>query len=472
MTTLRKDPSPADSDFVSSPVKIGTDEYNNIIDRVGGETALTAGKIVATDVNGNIEVTTVEKFQLENLVGDTADTVLIWNQTEGNPEYALVADANIDTNAGIEASKLEAGTKGDVLVSNGTNFVKLGVGANDQVIQADSSQANGVKWAAVSVGSAAVAGNYGELLTKDGSTAQSSIGTGYTKITGFATEGISNNTTLSAANDTITIDESGKYRVTFNISFSGTINTDFIMALFIDGIEQNYACERAIGASGDIGNASFMAIVDLTATEVLDIRVKADGTSKSITPTQMSLAVSSVGGGAQHTLLDSSVITDANNDTIARGDIVIANSTPKWSGLTIGAAGTMLKSDGTDPSWVAQEAQLPFVIDGGGDAITTGEKGNIIVPFNCTITEVTMLADQSGSIVVDIWKDTYANYPPTNADSITASAVPTISTAVKSQDQTLTGWTTSLSKGDILRYNVDSVTTITRVGVYLQVTRT
>ena len=81
------------------------------------------------------------------------------------------------------------------------------------------------------------------------------------------------------------------------------------------------------------------------------------------------------------------------------------------------------------------------------------------------------LADVSGSAVVDIWKDTYANYPPLNADSITASAVPTISTAVKSQDATLTGWTTSIVAGDILAFNVDSVTTIKQLTVSLKCTK-
>ncbi len=115
---------------------------------------------------------------------------------------------------------------------------------------------------------------------------------------------------------------------------------------------------------------------------------------------------------------------------------------------------------------------INFIIDGGGDAITTGIKGDVEVPFACTITQVTMLADQSGSIVVDIWKDTYANFPPTDADSITAAAVPTISAAVKSQDSTLSGWTTSVTAGDILRFNVDSVATCERVTISLKVTRT
>ncbi len=113
-----------------------------------------------------------------------------------------------------------------------------------------------------------------------------------------------------------------------------------------------------------------------------------------------------------------------------------------------------------------------FIIDGGGSAITTGIKGDIVVDFAGTIQSVTMLGDQTGSVVVDIWKDTYTNFPPTNADSITASAVPTISTAIKSQDATLTGWTTSITAGDILRFNVDSVTDIERVTLVLKVLRT
>lgn len=115
---------------------------------------------------------------------------------------------------------------------------------------------------------------------------------------------------------------------------------------------------------------------------------------------------------------------------------------------------------------------IQFVIDGAGATITTGLKGFLEVPFACTITVATLLADQSGSIVVNVWKDTYANFPPTVADKITASAPPTITTATKSQDSTLTGWTTSVAAGDILAFNVDSVTTIQRVTISLKVTKT
>lgn len=116
----------------------------------------------------------------------------------------------------------------------------------------------------------------------------------------------------------------------------------------------------------------------------------------------------------------------------------------------------------------ARTRMLFYVIDGGGAAITTGVKGDLPIPFACTILEAELLADQAGSIVIDIWKDTYANYPPTVADTITASAKPTLSAASKSLDNTLTAWTTSVAAGDVLRFNVDSAATVTRVTIALK----
>ena len=117
------------------------------------------------------------------------------------------------------------------------------------------------------------------------------------------------------------------------------------------------------------------------------------------------------------------------------------------------------------------DGSINFVIDGGGSAITTGVKGDIEIGFDCIITACRVLPDQSGSIVVDIWKDTYANYPPTDADTITSSTPPTVTATTKSEDTTLTSWTTTISAGNILRFNVDSCSTIERVTISLTVER-
>lgn len=192
-----------------------------------------------------------------------------------------------------------------------------------------------------------------------------------------------------------------------------------------------------------------------------DLRVTNAGTNTA--------SVVTVGGTQTLTgkTLTSPTLTTPALGTPASGTLTNCTGLPistGVSGLGTGVA-TMLASA------TGATVCITFIIDGGGSTITTGIKGDLEIPFACTITRATMLADQSGSIVVDIWKDTYANYPPTDADSITASAPPTISSTTKSQNSTLTGWTTSISAGDTLRFNVDSITTITRVALSLRVTK-
>jgi hypothetical protein len=58
-----------------------------------------------------------------------------------------IVNSDLSATAGISASKLEAGTKGDILISNGSNFTKVGVGINGKVLTACSSDAEGVVWA-------------------------------------------------------------------------------------------------------------------------------------------------------------------------------------------------------------------------------------------------------------------------------------------------------------------------------------
>lgn len=139
--------------------------------------------------------------------------------------------------------------------------------------------------------------------------------------------------------------------------------------------------------------------------------------------------------------------------------------------ITSAADGDSVRHNGTNFVNNPDYSTVNYVIDGGGSAITTGIKGDLVVDFDATIVGVTMVADQSGSIVVDLWKDTYANFPPVVGDTITAAAKPTISAATKSQDTTLTGWTTTVTAGDIIRFNVDSVTSIQRVTCALKLRR-
>jgi hypothetical protein len=107
---------------------------------------------------------------------------------------------------------------------------------------------------------------------------------------------------------------------------------------------------------------------------------------------------------------------------------------------------------------------LTAILANGGAVLTTGEvkRARISVPYSCMIVawRITSLDDTSGSCVLDIWKNTFANYPATNADSITASAKPTLTTDTKAESTTLTGWTVNLDAGDCLGFEVESATDV------------
>ena len=146
-------------------------------------------------------------------------------------------------------------------------------------------------------------------------------------------------------------------------------------------------------------------------------------------------------------------LADVNISGLTQGDILIYNS-----GTTLWENRANLGSFG-------------ITIDGGGSAITSGVKGYVEIPYSGTITSWTIMADQSGSTVIDLWKDTYANYPPTSGDTIAGSAKPTLTAAVKAQSSTLTGWTTAVAAGDIIAFNVVSASTVTRITLSIKINK-
>lgn len=125
----------------------------------------------------------------------------------------------------------------------------------------------------------------------------------------------------------------------------------------------------------------------------------------------------------------------------------------------------------SDSANTTTTSALPFIITGFGSEITDGIKGDLYVPFAHTITEVTAFSVQTGSIQADLWRSTYNDFPPTDSNSITASAPIVIDSSNKSRDTTLTGWSVTGAAGSIYRVNVDSCTTIQQVTLTLTIQR-
>jgi len=101
-------------------------------------------------------------------------------------------------------------------------------------------------------------------------------------------------------------------------------------------------------------------------------------------------------------------------------------------------------------------------------ALETGVVASVVIPYDCVIQEIILLGDTTGSVSIDIWKDTYANYPPTIDDTILPETHPAISEDIKYKDNTLEGWNTTISAGDILTFYIESVADITKLTIYLK----
>jgi hypothetical protein len=111
------------------------------------------------------------------------------------------------------------------------------------------------------------------------------------------------------------------------------------------------------------------------------------------------------------------------------------------------------------------------VFDASGSDISTGVAGDMPVPFDVELLSWTIVADGTGTISIEVWKDILANYPPTVADKISASAPIALTGQNRNSDAALIGWTTNWARDDVLRFNITASSGITRVTISFTVQR-
>lgn len=173
---------------------------------------------------------------------------------------------------------------------------------------------------------------------------------------------------------------------------------------------------------------------------------------------------------------------DADTDYNA-GDIVQHEGSSYRASVAIPAASPADEPGSSPSDWVLIAAgasssirTVGITVDGGGAEITTGMKGYVRVPFSGTIVRWTLLSTDengspvSGDIEFDVFKDPFASYPPTT--SIVASAPPELTNDQAAEDTTLSGWTPSVTAGDVFGFQVVSVSGPTRVTLQLDVEET
>ena len=116
---------------------------------------------------------------------------------------------------------------------------------------------------------------------------------------------------------------------------------------------------------------------------------------------------------------------------------------------------------------IMAERFLPVVFDGLGSVLTPGVWGDVPIHFDGVILRWRLLTLEPGNLQIDVWKTDYAGFPPTVANTITGSDVPNVTGGQKNESTALTGWTTDVNVGDILRFNIDSVSAVTKATLTL-----
>jgi hypothetical protein len=166
----------------------------------------------------------------------------------------------------------------------------------------------------------------------------------------------------------------------------------------------------------------------------------------------------------------------------AKGDLLAGTAPDSYSVLPVGTDGLILVADSSEPTglrWdtlsavTSQHGELLQSVDYRPYGVPSGALPPLVVPYNCTIDEVRLAADQNGNVIVDVWRSTDPMVLPTAAGSICGTNKPFLNNARMYRDTALSGWTTTtLTEGDWIIFNLSSASILKSLTVVLVITRT
>lgn len=123
---------------------------------------------------------------------------------------------------------------------------------------------------------------------------------------------------------------------------------------------------------------------------------------------------------------------------------------------------------------LATRDHLSMYLDGNGVALLSGTRGYAVAPWSGTIDGWYLFADNeglSGTLSIDIYRDAYLSFPPNLADRICGSEKPAVAGTKQARDTDLTTWSRIVTRGDVLSFNVDQCSGITKAWLTLMVSR-
>ena len=97
---------------------------------------------------------------------------------------------------------------------------------------------------------------------------------------------------------------------------------------------------------------------------------------------------------------------------------------------------------------------LTMILDNGGTAFSSGtgcSSGSLIGfewPFSGSLQTATVITDNASNVEIQLWKDTFANWPPASTANICGTSPLRTASAKTLQVTTLTTWTACFAAGD------------------------
>ena len=171
-----------------------------------------------------------------------------------------------------------------------------------------------------------------------------------------------------------------------------------------------------------------------------------------------------------------SIGAELNASNLVAGTVAVArggtgSSTASAARTALGVPATNHDhSGGNITSGLVADAYVDLRVDSGvtfdGQGSVIAGSKTVLVPIEraCVISAVSIVGDVSGSITVDLQRYTPTGFGTLGSPTTLGSIA--LSSSQHTRDTTLSGWTKSLSVGDVLSFTTSgTIATVTRVTV-------
>jgi hypothetical protein len=194
------------------------------------------------------------------------------------------------------------------------------------------------------------------------------------------------------------------------------------------------------------------------------------GAVKLLTATGISISgnvgISGI-GGTQVFIVGNSIIISGSAGGGA-GDVTFAQLTGA-SGALQTQINSISSSGSASVPFNLYLAKISMSIDAGTNTIETGFKGYFEATSDMTISGWNIVANRTGTILIDLFKTTYNNF--SSFGSIITGIPPSLNNQNKSYGNIMTGWNIGVSRGDILEFVVKGCTGINKININITGTK-